>query len=98
MAELTLAQKLGQVKATITEIKQNPQKNVCVVSVKLSDGVNEWYKPFGLSLDKGVIAFEDFKRTLQDTVRETYSRDKALAEINSNLNKEFILFDEKAVK
>lgn len=92
MAELTLPKKLEQIKATIIEIKTNPSKNVGVVSVKLTDGTNVWYKPLGISLDRGTIAWQDFKLRLQEEVKKTYEKDKALSEIKEKENVEFSLF------
>lgn len=92
MAELNLAQKLALIKATIVEVKVNPLKNVAVVSVKLTDGKNTWFKPLGVALDKGVIKWADFKARLQEEVKKTYTRDKALLEIKAEVDKEFNLF------
>lgn len=92
MAELTLEQKLKKITATVKEVEINQLKKIGVVSVELSDGVNKWYKPFGISFESGLIKWEAFKIEIQKAVKKDYEKDLALSEIYNMKGKVFKLF------
>lgn len=87
--------KLEKITFKINEIKIDQQNNRGVISVEISDGENNWFKPFGINLSNGKISFEDFKAEIQKVVKRDLEKDLALAELQNNVGKSFKLFEKK---
>jgi len=92
MAELSFEQKLEKVTAKIVDVKMDDANKRGVVSVEITSGKDKWYKPFGISVDQGIIKWEDFVTQVRSSVKKDMEKDIALKEITNMKDKVFNLF------